>query len=215
MRMNQHRSAAQGPELVKRGFTLVEVLIGMSLGLMVLTAVLSSYVFIGRNFTRSLGISSANQPTLTSQARRTVAYFTQDVRMASGRTGTISASEVTLVLPTGSGTKNVTYYLNNGAATTVYSVAVAANSLTRIDRNTSTGQTLLTNLLFTTAAPSVFKYFDATGYPYTTYVNYLPGIKQVALSLSAQAGSSVNGTLTQVYQFTSAPMLLRNTPLLN
>jgi Tfp pilus assembly protein PilW len=196
-------------------FTLVELLVGMTLSLMVMTAVLSSYVFLGKNFTRTLGISSANQPTLESQGRRAVAYFTRDVQMASGRTGTVSASEVTLVLPTSSGTKNVTYYLNLTASpVSVYSVTVPANALARIDRSTSTSLTLMTNLLSTTAAPSSFKYSDAAGNPYTTYVNYLPGIKQIYFSLSAQAGSSTNGTLTQVYQISSAPLLLRNTPLL-
>lgn len=191
-------------------FTLVELLIAMSLSLMIMTAMLSSYVFLGRSFTRSLGIASANQPTLESQGRRAVAYFTQDVRMARGRTGTISASEVTLTLPTSSGTKNITYYYNStAAAVTVYSVVTLANSLTRIDRSTSTGLTLETNLLSCT-----FRYTDAADNPYTTYVNYLPGIKLISFSLSAQTGSSVNGTLSQVYQINSAPLLLRNTPLL-
>ena len=191
-------------------FTLVELLIAMSLSLMIMTAMLSSYVFIGRSFTRTLGIASANQPTLESQGRRAVAYFTQDVRMASGRTGTISASELTLMLPTSSGSTNITYYYNSTAATvTVYGVVTLANSLTRIDRSTSTGLTLETNLLSCT-----FRYTDAAGNPYTTYVNYLSGIKRISFASTAQTGSSVNGTLSQVYEFDSASMLLRNTPLL-
>ena len=203
---------ASGPALSKRsaskGFTLVELLVGMTLALMVMTAVLSSYVFLGKNFTRTLGISSANQPPLEAQGRRAVAYFTQDVRAATGRTGTVSASEVTLILPTSSGTKNITYYYNNGGATTVYSVPVLANSLTRIDRSTSTGLTLQTDLLTCT-----INYFDSLGYPYTSYVNYLAGIKVLSLTFTAQTGSSINGTLTQVYEMSSAPLLLRNTPL--
>lgn len=204
-------AASTGPTFrLTAAFTLVELLIAMSLSLMIMTAMLSSYVFIGRSFTRSLGISSANQPTLESQGRRAVAYFNQDVRMAIGRTGTISASEVTLTLPTSSGTKNITYYYNSTAATvTVYGVATLANSLTRIDRSTSTGLTLQTNLLSCT-----FLYADAAGNPYTTYVDYLPGIKMISLASTAQAGTGVNGTLSQVYEFDSAPLLLRNTTML-
>lgn len=178
---------------------------------MVMTAVLSSYVFLGKNFTRTLGISSANQPPLEAQGRRAVAYFTRDVRAASGRTGTVSASEVTLVLPTSSGTRNVTYYYNNTAATvSVYSVSVLPYSLTRIDRSNNTALTLQTDLLTCT-----INYYDSSGYPYTTYVDYLSGIKKLSLAFTAQTGSSVNGTLTQVYPMSSAPLLLRNTPLLN
>ena len=54
-------------------FTLVELLIAMSLSLMIMTAVLSSYVFLGRSFSRSLGIASANQPTLENQGRQALA----------------------------------------------------------------------------------------------------------------------------------------------
>lgn len=196
------------------GFTLVELLIGVSLSLIVMGAVLSSYVFLARNFTRSLGLSAANQPTLEAQGRRAVAYFTQDVRMATGRTGTLSASEVTLVLPTSSGSKQVTYYYSANSdpdnLETIYGVTVQPNSLTRIDRNTSTGLTLHTNLI-----SCVFNYYDNSGRPYITYVNYLSGIKEINLSLSAQSGSSTNGTLTPIFKVDSSTLVLRNTPLLN
>lgn len=193
------------------GFTLVELLISVSLALFVMGAVLSSYVFLARNFTRSLAISSTNQPPLEAQSRRTINYFTQDVRTATSRTGTISASEVTFVLPTSSGTRQVTYYYNSGTSSaSVYSVTVLPKSLSRIDRNTNTVLTLHTDLLSCT-----FTYYDSSGYPYTSYVNYLPGIKQINLSFTCQTGSSVNGTLTPVYRTDSAPLLLRNSALLN
>lgn len=202
MRANRH-----GPNA---GFTLLELIIGMSLGLMVLAAVLSSYVFLARNFTRSLGISSANEPPLEGQSRRALASFTQEVRMASGITGTASATEVTLVLPGSTGTKNITYYYNSSSTTAVvYGVSTKPNSLTRIDRSNSTGLTLQSNIL----ACSI-SYYDVAGNPYTTYVNYLSGVKWLNLSYTTQVGSSANGTLTPVFQFTSAPLLLRNKSLL-
>jgi len=186
------------------GFTLVEVLIGMSLSLLIMGAVLSSYVFLGRNFTRSLGISSANQPNLESQARRTLAYFTQDVRAASGLdlTGTApkvlpSASGVTLVVPTGSGTTTVTYVYNS-----------AAHTLTR----TAEGGPSL--ILHSSLLSCNFAYYDSTNHPYTNYTDYLASIKQLSLALTAQTGRSTNGTLTQVYQVASPRMVLRNKTLL-
>lgn len=192
------------------GFTLGELIIGVSLSLIVMTGVLSSYVFVARSYNRTIGFGMANQPTLEAQGRRTLAWFAQDVQMASAVTGP-SAAEVTLTVPrSDGGTKNVTYYFN--AADTdvsVYSVTVLAHSLARIDRNTHTSLTLHTSLL-----TCVFTCYDEQGNPYTSYVNYLPGIKQLSLAFTAQAGSSVNRTLTQVYQVASPRLVLRNKSLL-
>ena len=185
----------------RAGFTLVELLIGMSLSLLIMGGVLSSYVFLGRNFTRSLGISSANQPTLETQGRRALAYFMQDVRMASGISGTPSASSLTLTLPASSGTTTVTYAYNSTART-----------LTRTPAS-GTALILLTNLL-TSPSPFTFTYYDSSGNPYTSFTNYLTGIKQVSMSFSSQAGNSGNGTLTQVYQVASLRLILRNKQLL-
>lgn len=199
------------------GFTLVELIIGLSLSLMVMGAVLSSYVFLGRNFTRSLGISLSNQPTLEAQGRRTLAYFTQDVRMASGldTSGSSpkvspSATGMTLILPSSSGTKYITYYYNSTAsAATLSSFTIPANSLVRIDLGTNTAQTLHTNLLGCT-----FSYYDNSGQPYTSYTDYLIGVKQVAVAFSAQTGRAINGTLTQVYNSASPRLFIRNHALL-
>lgn len=201
------------------GFTLVELLIGMSLSLMIMAAVLSSYVYLGRNFTRGLGLSSANQPTLESQGRRTLAYFAQDVRMANGLTVPVSpdtlANEVTLNLPTGSGTKAVTYYYNSSASNVAktisgYAITVAPQSLTRVDGNTGVTQTLHTKLL-----TCVFTCYDASGNPYASpYTDYMIGLKQVAVTFTAQTGSNTNGTLTQIYTCASPRLLIRNKSLL-
>ena len=213
------RRAAKGPEPVERGFTLVELLVGMSLSLMVMTAVLTTYVTLGRNFTRSLGLSSANQPNLETQARRTLATFAQDVRMASGipSTFTPTATSLTLTLPTGTGTKTVSYYINTtAAAVTVtlsgYSTTVPAQSLVRVDG--SNGATLTLQSSLQVSGTNAFTYYDASGNPYTTYVNYLTGIKQLSLSFTSQAGSNTNGTLTQAYETDSPRLLLRNKALL-
>lgn len=181
----------------KSGFTLLEVLVGMSLSLMLMTVVLTTYVSLGRNFTRALGLSSANKPNLETQGRRTLATFAQDVRMAKGLSGTPSATSVILNLPTGTGTTTVTYTYDS-----------AARTLTR----TPLGGAAL--ILHSSLLTCTINYYDASGNPYTTYVNYLLGIKQLSLTLTAQAGSSTNGTLTDVYETDSPRLLLRNNPLL-
>ena len=198
----------------------------MSLALMVMTAVLTTYTSLARNFTRSLGISSASQPTLESQARRTLAYFAQDVRMASTIAATTTpaspnATTVTLTLPTGTGTNQVTYYYNSNAITSSTnsdnvtvngtSIEMQRQALTRCVYN---GSTVTTLLLQSSVLSCTFNYYDSSGNPYTSYTNYLPGIKQLSVTFTTQAGSSTNGTLTQIYQTDSPRLLVRNKTLL-
>lgn len=190
---------------------------------MVMTAVLTTYVSLGRNFTRSLGLTSSNQPNLESQIRRTITTFSQDVRMANGipSSSTLSASRVTLTLPTGNSTNQITYYYNSTAITSSAnsdavtingtSITMRREALTRCvyDGTTVTSLVLHTNLL-----SCVFNYYDSSGNPDTDYVNYRTGIKQISLTITAQGGRSTNGTLTPVYKSDSSRLLLRNKPLL-
>ena len=185
------------PHRTGGGFTLVELLIGMSLSLMLMLAVLSSYVFLARQFTRTLGFSSFYQPTLEAQSRRTLAYFTQDVGMASSISGSPSATGVVLVLPTSTGSTTVTYAYDN--------------SLKQLARTMSGGSTLV---LHVSLLSCTFSYYDIQDRPYTSYTNYLSGIKKISLSFSAQSGNSANYTLTQVFQSASPRLLLKNKQVL-
>ena len=209
----------------RAGFTLLELLIGVSLSLIIMSAVLSSYVLLGRNFSRSLGVSANDQPPLDSQGRRTLAIFAQDVRMAGGfdTTGVSpmvapSATGLTLMVSTNAGPKYVTYYYNGpnaSADVTFANFTIPANALVRIDLNTNTAQTLHTHLL-----TCAFGYYDTSGQSYAildpTMVGFssFSGIKQLSLAFTAQAGSATNGTLTQVYSSASPRLLLRNKQLL-
>jgi Tfp pilus assembly protein PilW len=186
------------------GFTFVELLVGMSLALMIMTAVLTTYVSLGRNFTRSLGLSSANQPNLESQARRTLAYFSRDARLATGISGTPSVSSVTFIVPSGAGTTTIAYTFDSTADT--------------ITRTPASGTALV---LHSNVQNCYFRYYDGLSNPYdngsspyTTVTTYASGIKQVSVTFTAQAGSSTNGTLTQLYQNDSPRLLIRNKSLL-
>lgn len=239
------RSASNGPVLnlpavsssnPSKGFTLVEVLVAMSLALMVMTAVLTTYTTLGRSFTRSLGVSSANQPTLEGQARRTLATFAQDVRMASGLTVVATAptsptsSRVDLIVPKGNGNNLITYYYNSTAiaGATVSdnvtvngtSIAMRREALTRCFYN---GSTVTSQLLHSNLLTCVFRYFDMSGNPYDNgsapYTTIFTtssslGIKQLSLSFTARAGSATNGTQSPIYQTDSPRLLLRNRSLL-
>lgn len=210
------------------GVTLVELLIGMSLALMVMSAVLSSYTYMGRGLFRLV-----NQQTLQAQGRNALAYFAQDVRMASGLTdtGNLSATRVSLIIPAGTGTNTITYYYNNtpSASSPVSvngtNVIFPANSFTRCVYN---GSALITRTLLTlrnvndstvaTRSDLTIRYYDASGNEYTSYTNYLSGIKQLALEFTATTGnykpSDAPSPQTATYQVSSPRLIVRNRQLL-
>ena len=165
-----------------------------------MAAVLSSYIFLGRSFTRL-----TNQQILESEARRTLATFAKDVQAATGISGTPSASTVTLTLPTTSGTTTVAYAYNSGAGT-----------FTRTPSG-GTALVLLRNITDNdsgTTADLTLRYYDVSGNAYTSYTDYLSGIRQLALEFSTQTGVSANGTQTLVYRVASSRLLIRNSALL-
>lgn len=181
------------------GFTLVELLVGATLSAAVMAAVLSSYIYMGRQLLRL-----ANQQILESEGRRTLAYFTRDVRMATGidTSGTApkvlpDASKLTLNLPaTSSGAANYVTYSYNGTNGT----------LTRTPAS-GTAQILLRNI---TTGGLTIRYYDISSNAYTSYTDYLSGIKQISLEFSTQLGTASNGTQTKVYSLASNRMILRN-----
>lgn len=175
-------------------FTLVELLVGATLSAAVMAAVLSSYIFLGRQLVR-LG----NQHILEAEGRRTLAYFTRDVRMARDIPDTPSATSVTFSLPTGTGTTTVAYSYDSSAGT-----------LTRTPAG-GTAQILLRNI---TTGGLTIRYYDTSNNAYTSYTDYLSGIKQVSLEFSTQLGAANNGTQTKVYRLASNRLILRNRALL-
>jgi Tfp pilus assembly protein PilW len=177
-------------------FTLVELLVGMGLALIIMAAVLSSYTFIGRSLFRLV-----NQQTLITQSQRAFAYLSQDVRMATGISGTPSASSLVLILPTN----------NNSTTTVTYTYSSAAGTLTRTPAS-GTALKLLSSL-----TSSTFNYYDVSGNAYTSATliagSYLTSIKQVTLSYTAQNGNNTDGTRapqTADFQAISPRFILRN-----
>ncbi len=73
-----------------RGFTLVELLVSMSLGLIVMLAVFSTYAYLGRNLTRL-----SYRSVLETQSRKFLVAFASDIRNAKN---VISATSTTLAL---------------------------------------------------------------------------------------------------------------------
>lgn len=182
------------------GFTLVELLIGLSLSLTIMAAVLSSYLFLGRSLSRLV-----NQQTLETEGRRTLGQFAQDVRAASSISGTPSVSTLTLTIPSGASTTTVAWSYNS-----------ATGILTRTPAS-GTALALVSNL-----TSLHFRYYNETGTaydsgssPYTTQTAYMSGLKQISITFTSQTGSANNGTLTAVHRFASPRLLVRNRALLN
>ena len=75
------------------GFTLVEMMIGGTIGSFVLIGVLSTFLFLGRS-----GANLSAYTTMDAQTRRALEDLSQDLRMASGITWN-SNSSITLTVP--------------------------------------------------------------------------------------------------------------------
>ena len=77
-----------------RGFTLVEMLIGSSLAAFILTAVMTTFLFLGRS-----GANIQNYNDMEAQSRRALEQFAQDVRQASDVVWT-SSTDINLTVDT-------------------------------------------------------------------------------------------------------------------
>jgi|JI10StandDraft_1071094.scaffolds.fasta_scaffold03143_4 Tfp pilus assembly protein PilW len=77
----------------RAAFSLVEIMIGASIGSFVLLGILTAFVTLGRN-----GARLYNYNTMETESRRALDEFSQDVRMASGIVWN-SATSVTLTVP--------------------------------------------------------------------------------------------------------------------
>lgn len=86
------------------GFTLVEVMISASLATVILTAVLSMFLFLGRS-----SANIVNYAEMESQARRGLEFFAQDTRQSSDLAWN-STSSITLTV----GASTIDYVFNSG-----------------------------------------------------------------------------------------------------
>jgi prepilin-type N-terminal cleavage/methylation domain-containing protein len=177
------------PRRRRRGFTLVEVMIGATLGAIVLAGVLSTYVMLGRS-----GALAYAYNGMSIDARRALEGFAQDVRMASAVAWN-NANSITLTVPDN--------YTADGNQVT-YARDAATGSFYRRpgDATSSAGATVLARNV-TSATFSRFDRLDAAA---TTNA----GTKRIELALRMQSGGI--GSRAATDNALSASFILRNKP---
>lgn len=171
----------------QRGFTLVEVLISSGISSLVVIAILTTFLFLGRS-----AANIRNYTDMESQARRALELFAEDTRQASAVSWT-DARTVTLTVNAAS----ITYAYNASDGTFSRKVGTAAAStlLTGITTFSFNAYTITTTQIsdFSTAAARAIANRDT---------------KQIQVSLSARRKDSTVVAATNTVL--SARFILRN-----
>lgn len=87
----------------RRGFSLVELIVAAGLGSVILVAVLSSFLFVGRTT-----VALTNYTDMETEARNAIETFAQDVRMSANVLWN-SANSVTLTIRQSGSSTTATY----------------------------------------------------------------------------------------------------------
>jgi len=175
-----------------RGFTLVELMIGSTLGAFILAAVLSTFLFMGRS-----GANVQNYNDMEAQARKALEVFAQDTRQASGVVWS-DANTVALTV----GTLSVTYQYNP-----------TARRFARQEAVTATGTINSTRVLVTGITTFAFSAYNISGnsVPISTAAERTAAngtTKQLQISLEASRTSTTVVAATNTVL--SARFVLRN-----
>lgn len=185
-----------------RGFTLVELMIAMSLGSMILAAVLTAFIMIGRSAARVV-----NYSVMEAQTRRAFEQLAIDARMANAflsypelpATGPITSFTMTIPGEDTTPSRLVTYgYDTTDSSDKKFYFVPGPNGSTVGRVNLITGLKDLTILRYTGATPPVLIPTTSN----STGIKHL----QVSVSVSRSGGRVVE--TTQVMRSTA--FTLRN-----
>ena len=182
------------PDLTRRGFTLVEVMIGASIGSFVLLGMLSSYLMLGRSSARL-----TNYNIMEVESRRALDEFSQDVRMASNITWNGNTS-VTLTVPDN-------YAANANQVTYAYDSSTSGATKTsfyRMPFNSDSTDVTSKRVLVHNVSTCLYRRYDRLDATATTDTS----TKRIELSLKVSVTSQTTATTTE--NAVSATYLLRN-----
>jgi Tfp pilus assembly protein PilW len=203
---------------------MVELMVAMSIAMVLIAAILSSYTFLGRNLVRF-----SNQQQLEAQSRRMLQTFSQDVRMADTIANTYnSTSNITLdsswqTTPTPGQVAFRISVPNGGGGIFIYAVTYSYDGTSTLTRTVSSGPAsgtpppdfnTIPMTLLTGASSFSFNYLDKQGTALTAPI-YPSRIKQIEASgLMLSSGTANSGTQSR-FTFASARVVLRNRHLVN
>lgn len=182
--------------LAARGFTLVEVMVGALLGGIVMTGVLVTNVQLMRS-----GVRITQYAEMSTQTRRGLEQLGIDLKSASGLKWNSSA-DVTIAIPTSSGSTRQVTYAWTSATQSFFSVPGA-------DSTVIAGRVVLVSGIpaLPDGSPGVtFARYDRNGNMATT--DLATKSVQVSLNVSRTARTAATATATAV----SATFILRNKP---
>ena len=180
----------------RRGFTLTEVLIASSLAAVIMAAMLSTYVFMGRNLARL-----ASYQALENEARKAVAYLRRDLALAqSVKNGTSpTAATVTLVLPAG----DVTYTYDSTTRTLRRQATFGSNQDFTLLRNGNCECTSFSFNYYTTD--------DGAPTDQVTPASLVPySIKQIEVGFVVETPDTVSSQTRTRFQVASARFFVRH-----
>lgn len=167
-------------------------MIGASLGSMVLAGVLSAFVMLARS-----GALLVNYSTMSTEGRRALEEFSQDVRMANAILWN-SSSSVTLTVPDN-------YASNGNQVTYAYDDATSgATAGTFFRRPGNASSTATPTILIRDVVSCTYHRFDRLDAPATTDL----ATKRIEVSLRMRIGKLGNVAATE--NTVSASYLLRN-----
>lgn len=167
----------------RAGFTFVEIMIGSTLGSIVLLGVLSSFLMLGRS-----GARLSNYQDMESQSRKALEEFAQDVRMSSGLT-TNSSSSITLSVTD-------SYTSDGNMVTYAYgSVTVGSTTYSNVfyRRPGNTSSTSTATVLMRNVTSCTFNRYDRLGAATTSDSS----TKRIELSLKSSITSATTATATE------------------
>jgi hypothetical protein len=177
-------------------------MVAMSIAMIVIAGILSSYTYIGRNLVRN-----SNQQGLEIQSRRALQWLGRDIQCAVDVT-TYSSSQLTLLVPKQDAAGNV---LTDGSGQVMtkavtYTYDSAMGTLSRVDPDFEAGApfTLLRNLSLP-AGTGFFTYLDQQDLAAENRLS----IKKIEVAFSSAQGAAQTGTRS-TYTAASARFILRN-----
>lgn len=195
--------------MTNRGFTLVEIMIGASIGAFILTGVMTTFILTGKN-----GVNAANYVEMESDANKGLEIFAREIRMASS-VSSPSTTSVTLGIP------DATTSSTTAAYTVTYAFDSTNKKFTRTITSGTGPSSLPTGNLMSGVQSLTFKYYSyiaSDGYINGSQIDNtisspsssISQIKQIELTLTAQRSSTTVVTATN--NVLSARFILRNKP---